>query len=181
MAPKPKKASTSYSPKPMGLYEQGQTSRASAKKQADKVTAKRLKATSYAPSAMTDKQKKAAALKGAKKQAGIGIKKDLTKIAGAAGKVAKRVKTVRREARDVYTAVGSAAQALRKSPQDGMPVKATVKNVAKQVKEVGRAAVTGKKGTTAYKVKPDPRSQEKRKAAGGKGFVFYDVTKPKKR
>ena len=79
---------TSYSPKPMGLYEQGQTSRASAKKQADKVTAKRLKATSYAPSAMTDKQKKAAALKGAKKQAGIGIKKDVKKIAGAAGKAA---------------------------------------------------------------------------------------------
>jgi hypothetical protein len=79
---------TSYSPKPMGLYEQGQTSRAAAKKQADKVTAKRLKATSYAPTPMTDKQKKAAALKGAKKQAGIGIKKDLTKIAGAAGKVA---------------------------------------------------------------------------------------------
>ena len=88
MAPKPKKASTSYSPKPMGLYEQGQTSRAATKKQADKVTAKRLKATSYAPSAMTDKQKKAAALKGAKKQAGIGIKKDLKKIAGAAGKAA---------------------------------------------------------------------------------------------
>jgi len=88
MAPKPKKASTSYSPKPMGLYEQGQTSRAAAKKQADKVIAKRLKSTSYAPSAMTDKQKKAAALKGAKKQAGIGIKKDLKKIAGAAGKAA---------------------------------------------------------------------------------------------
>jgi len=88
MAPKPKKASTSYSPKPMGLYEQGQTSRAAAKKQADKVTAKRLKATSYAPSAMTDKQKKDAALKGAKKQAGISIKKDVKKIAGAAGKAA---------------------------------------------------------------------------------------------
>ena len=88
MAAKPKKASTSYSPKPMGLYEQGQTSRAAAKKQADKVTAKRLKSTSYAPSAMTDKQKKDAALKGAKKQAGISIKKDLTKIAGTAGKVA---------------------------------------------------------------------------------------------
>jgi hypothetical protein len=88
MAPKPKKASTSYSPKPMGLYEQGQTSRAATKKQADKVTAKRLKATSYAPSAMTDKQKKAAALKGAKKQAGISIKKDVKKIAGAASKAA---------------------------------------------------------------------------------------------
>jgi hypothetical protein len=78
----------SYSPKPMGLYEQGQTSRAAAKKQADKVTAKRLKATSYAPTPMTDKQKKAAALKGAKKQAGISIKKDVKKITGAAGKAA---------------------------------------------------------------------------------------------
>jgi hypothetical protein len=96
-------------------------------------------------------------------------------------KVVKRAKTVAREARDIKTAVGSAAQALRKSPQEGMPVKKTIKNIGTQVKETARAAATGKKGTTAYKVKPDPYSKEKRKAAGGKGFVFYDVTKPKKR
>ncbi len=96
-------------------------------------------------------------------------------------KIVKRAKTTAREARDVATAVGSAAQALRKSPQEGIPVKKTIKNIGTQVKETARAAATGKKGTTAYKVKPDPYSKEKRKAAGGKGFVFYDVTKPKKR
>jgi hypothetical protein len=102
-------------------------------------------------------------------------------MASSLNKIAKRFGITAREARDIATAVGSAAQALRKSPQEGMPVKKTIKNVAKQVKEVGRAATTGKKGTTAYKVKPTPSSQAKRKAAGNKGFVTYDVTKPKKR
>jgi len=95
--------------------------------------------------------------------------------------VAKRFGITAREARDIATAVGSAVTAVRKSPQEGMPVKRVVKNVAKQVKETGRAAATGKKGTTAYKIKPSPYSQEKRKAAGNKGYVTYDVTKPKKR
>jgi predicted transcriptional regulator len=102
-------------------------------------------------------------------------------MASPLDKIAKRFGITVREARDIATAVGSAAQAVRKAPQEGMPVKKAIKNVAKQVKEVGRAATTGKKGTTAMKVKPNPSSQEKRKAAGGKGFVTYDVTKPKKR
>ncbi len=59
--------------------------------------------------------------------------------------VAKRFGITAREARDIATAVGSAATAIRKSPQEGMPVKKIVKNVAKQVKEVGTAATSGKK------------------------------------
>jgi len=95
--------------------------------------------------------------------------------------IAKRAGITAREIRDVVTATGSAAQALRKSPQEGMPVKATVKNIAKQVKEVGTAATKGKKGTTAIQVKPNKASQAARKAAGDKGFVTYNVTKPKQR
>ena len=67
---------TSYSPKPMGLYEQGQTSRASAKKQAATVQAKRLKATKYAPAPMTANQKETIRRAAEKKQALKNLKKD---------------------------------------------------------------------------------------------------------
>jgi hypothetical protein len=123
------KASAKYSPKPMGLYEQGQTSRAAAKKQADKVTAKRLKATSYAPSAMTDKQKKAAALKGAKKQAAIGIKKDLTKIAGTAGKA---VGFATKAAMAPVNAIGKVSKALAKEPRPVTKKMYSNKNIKKK-------------------------------------------------
>jgi hypothetical protein len=95
--------------------------------------------------------------------------------------VAKRFGITAREARDIATAVGSAATAIRKSPQEGMPVKKIVKNVAKQVKETATAAKTGKKGTSAYVVSPNKASQSARKAAGDKGFVTYNVKGSKKR
>jgi hypothetical protein len=101
--------------------------------------------------------------------------------ASALSAVAKRFGITAREARDIATAVGSAATAIRKSPQEGMPVKKIVKNVAKQVKEVGTAATTGKKGTSAYQVKPNAASQRARGAAGDKGFVTYNVKGSKKR
>jgi hypothetical protein len=139
--------------------------------------------TVYSPKPMSAaaKAKAAAAGKATGAKTKPKSKSLASKVGGVAGSVAKRIKTTAREARDVYTAVGSAAQALRKSPQEGIPVKKTIKNIGTQVKETARAAATGKKGTTAYKVKPDPYSKKERKAAGGKGFVFYDVTKPKKR
>jgi hypothetical protein len=62
-----------------------------------------------------------------------------------------------------------------------MPVKKIVKNVAKQVKEVGTAATSGKKGTSAYVVKPNVTSQKARGAAGDKGFVTYKVKGSKNR
>jgi hypothetical protein len=95
--------------------------------------------------------------------------------------VAKRFGVTAREARDIATAVGSAATAIRKSPQEGMPVKKIVKNVAKQVKETGTAAAKGKKGTSAYVVSPNKASQSARKAAGNKGFVTYKVKGSKNR
>ena len=96
------------------------------------------------------------------------------------GQIAKRAGVTAREIRDVVTAAGSAAQAVRKAPQQGMPVAKAVKNVAKQVREVGTAAATGKKGTTAMTVKPNPTSAAKRKETRT-GYVTYDVTKSKKR
>ena len=97
--------------------------------------------------------------------------------------VTNRYRVTAREARDIVTAVGSAATATRKSVQKDMPVGKVIKNVAKQVKEVGTAAATGKKGTTSYKVKPNPESKARRNPRGDYegAFVQYDVTKPKKR
>lgn len=167
VTPKAKaKASTSYSPKPMtaiekraagfrGATTQYQTQLKKKAKEEKAATASRLKATKYSPAPMTDKQKKAAALKGAKKQASIGIKKDLTKIAGTAGKVAgavsKRAKTTAREARDVVTAVGSVAKGVQENRK--FYTGRTLKNLANQVAETGKAAVTGKKGTESNQVK----------------------------
>ena len=58
--------------------------------------------------------------------------------------VAKRFGITAREARDIATAVGTSV-ALRGAPEK-QKAKA-MQNVKKQIKETGRAAVTGKKGT----------------------------------
>jgi len=81
-------------------------------------------------------------------------KSTAAKVAGVAGKVAKRAKTVAREVRDVKTAVGTS---LRDQEQNvrraAMGVKPSGKNVGKnlktQIKEVGSAIKSGKKGTTS--------------------------------
>ena len=97
-----------------------------------------------------------------------------------ASKIAKRVGTTAREARDVVTAVGSAAQAVRKSPQRGINAKKIVSDVGTQIKEVATAAKTGKKGTTAFTVKPNKESASMRRANNG-GYVKYNVNKKKER
>jgi len=66
--------------------------------------------------------------------------------------VAKRFGITAREARDIATAVGTAATLARTATKGsdttkkGSVAKAT-KNIAKQVGETARAAATGKKGT----------------------------------
>ena len=80
--------------------------------------------------------------------------KPAAKASGSAA-VAKRFGITAREARDIATAVGTAAQAVA-SPMIGnrtAAVKAAAGNIKKQVKEVGTAAVTGKKGTGSAKIK----------------------------
>ena len=62
----------------------------------------------------------------------------------AAGKVAGRAKTVAREVRDIPTAVASIA-----ASSNTRRLKKTSANFVKQVKEVGTAATTGKKGTSS--------------------------------
>ena len=70
--------------------------------------------------------------------------------------IAKRFGVTAREARDIYTAVGTTAKAFTKTGsnpnQPYSAKKQSVKNLATQVREVGRAAVKGKSGTSSGKV-----------------------------
>jgi hypothetical protein len=65
--------------------------------------------------------------------------------------ITNRFRVTAREARDIVTAVGTAAQAATSSnnPQSKGPAN---KNVVKQIKETAMAAATGKKGTTSDSV-----------------------------
>ena len=87
-----------------------------------------------------------------------------TKKMSPLDKVAKRYKITAREARDIATAVGTLGRAVVDKNVIGIKeygnkgkVEAGVRGVVKQVRETGRAAVTGKKGTTAAKIKTDTR------------------------
>lgn len=62
--------------------------------------------------------------------------------------ITNRFRVTAREARDIVTAVGTAAQASTSSERQQSRGPAG-KNLAKQVKETVRAATTGKKGTTS--------------------------------
>ena len=80
--------------------------------------------------------------------------------ASAIGAVAKRFNVTAREARDIARAVGNVAESARASRGTGSTygkaaLKASVKDLKKQVKETGTAATTGKKGTPAGKLKYD--------------------------
>ena len=91
-----------------------------------------------------------------KKNAGVGSRGPK---AGSSivSKVVKRAKTVAREARDIPTAVGGIKDVLTNKgntkPKGGTvsQLKSSIKNVASQVKETGKAAATGKKGRPAQK------------------------------
>jgi hypothetical protein len=141
---------------------------------------KARQATSYSPAPMSAAAKAKAGARGKATQAKVTARNPKAGTSTLAA-VAKRFGVTAREARDIYTAVGSAAQAVRKSPQENMPVSGAFKNVGKQIKEVAKAAATGKKGTTAYKITPNRVSKENRKREGNKGYVFYDIKNPKQR
>jgi hypothetical protein len=92
------------------------------------------------------KLKKAAASKPAAKPAA-------RSKAGASlvSEVAKRYKITAREARDIATALGTAAQSTRNP--NTLANRSATKMVVKQVKEAAVAAATGKKGTTSPRLR----------------------------
>lgn len=120
---------------------------------------------SYSPKPMSAFAKEKAAMRGAKTAEKIKNPMGLKQLpregsrkpkAGSStvSKVVKRAKTVAREVRDIKTAVGTS---LRDQEQNvrraAMGAKPTGKNVGgnlkKQIKEVGSAIKSGKKGTSS--------------------------------
>jgi phage terminase Nu1 subunit (DNA packaging protein) len=83
-------------------------------------------------------------------QTGVALRKAIQQTQKSSAKpstvqqVAKRFNVTAREARDIATAIGSIAA----SSNTGR-LKKTSANLVKQVKEVGTAATTGKKGTSS--------------------------------
>jgi hypothetical protein len=83
-------------------------------------------------------------------------KSNLDKTAGSRSKsgastvaaVAKRFGITAREARDIATALGTAATNVKTGATKSFKTK-DVENIKRQVKETARAAVTGKKGTAS--------------------------------
>jgi hypothetical protein len=67
---------------------------------------------------------------------------------GVISKVAGRAKSTAREVRDVPTAVGTSVMGYL-NPSGIVKRGPSTKNLAKQVKEAGRAVLTGKKGTAS--------------------------------
>jgi hypothetical protein len=84
-------------------------------------------------------------------------KKPAAKKGSALNEVAKRFGVTAREARDIARAVGNVAESARASRGYTSEIgkkalKASVKDLKKQVKETGRAAKSGVKGTRAGKL-----------------------------
>ena len=71
--------------------------------------------------------------------------------ASLVSEVAKRYKITAREARDIATALGTAAQSTRNP--NTLANRSATKMVVKQVKEAAVAAATGKKGTTSPRLR----------------------------
>ena len=96
----------------------------------------------------------------------------------AMSEIIKRYGITAREARDIATAVGTLGQAVRKSAQENISPKSAAKNVIKQVKETGRAAATGKRGTTSQQVKSTGESKQ---VGPFKNYAMYEQKKGTKR
>jgi hypothetical protein len=90
-----------------------------------------------------------------------------------AGKAVKRAKTVAREVRDIPTAAANVYKS-RSIPQGGV-AKFAKKDLKTQIKEVGTAIKSGKKGTQA--AQETTKSSMKGRVGGG-GLDYY-ISKPK--
>lgn len=92
-----------------------------------------------------------------------------------AGKVVSRAKTVAREVRDVPTAAANVIKSNRIFPKGGV-AKFAKKDLKTQIKEVGTAIKSGKKGTQAA----TENYQGKKGTYVGGGGADYYISKPKK-
>lgn len=165
MAPKKKedlmrgpnwKASTEYSPKPMSAAAKAKakTAGATAQGKTGKLSPAQKKMFKELPKEGSRKPKAGSS---------------------TVSKVVKRAKTVAREVRDIPTAVATVVSSrdMGKYPSG----KFAKKDLKTQIKEVGKAVVSGKKGTPAAQA----RYGSKPKGYAGAGGLDYNVSKPKKR
>ena len=141
------------------------------KKQADK------KKASYSPAPMSAAAKAKAAARGkataAKTKPSTLSKVGKTLAKTPAGKAVSRAKTVAREVRDIPTAAANVIKS-RNLPQGGV-AKFAKKDLKAQIKEVGTAIKSGKKGTQA--AQETTKSSMKGRVGGG-GLDYY-ISKPK--
>jgi hypothetical protein len=136
--------------------------------------AKAKASTSYSPAPMSAAAKAKAAAAGKATAAKTKPKSTAAKVAGVVGKVAGRAKTVAREVRDVPTAAANVYKS-RSMPQGGV-AKFAKKDLKAQIKEVGTAIKSGKKGTEAAQ----ETSKLMKGRVGGGGLDYY-ISKPKKK
>jgi hypothetical protein len=156
-----KKASTSYSPKPMSANEK-------------RAAGFRGATTQYQ---INLKKKAAAAAKAKLKKELKPIKSESRSKAGSStvSKVVKRAKIVAREARDIPTAAANVIKSRRIFPEGGV-AKFSKKDLKQQIKEVGSAIKSGKKGTQAA---TENYQGKKGTYVGGGGLDYY-ISRPKK-
>ena len=127
--------------------------------------------------AMTPKKPTPAAKAKAKAESKMKANKTAPKFSGklnqaspgkskTASSIAKRVGTVAREARDVVTAVGSVGTAALDAAKNkkANALRGAVKDLPKQVKQVAKAAATGKSSNAALKVNTGKQSRFTNKA-----------------
>jgi len=131
----------------------------------------------YSPAPMSAAAKKKAAAAGKATAAKTKPKSLASKVGKAlantpTGKIVKRAKTVAREVRDIPTAVGTAVSGRNVQYGGGAFAK---KDLKTQIKEVGSAIKSGKKGTAAAEV----RFGSKKKGTVGSGGLDQNVSKMK--
>ena len=142
------------------------------------------KKASYSPAPMSAFAKEKAAMRGAKTAEKIKNPMGLKELpregsrkpkAGSStvSKVVKRAKTVAREVRDIPTAAANVIKS-RNIPQGGV-AKFAKKDLKTQIKEVGTAIKSGKKGTEAAR----ETSKVSMKGRVGGGGLDYYISKPK--
>ena len=90
-------------------------------------------------------------------------------------KVVGRAKTVAREVRDIPTAAANVIKSSRSFPKGGV-AKFAKKDLKTQIKEVGTAIKSGKKGTEAA-----TENYTSMKGRVGGGGLDYYISKPKKK
>ena len=169
-----KKASTKYSPKRMSANDERAAGFAGAKTQIQIDQRKREAAQKAAKAAKAKKLSPIPSERRPKAGSSVVSKVGKALAKTPAGKVVKRAKIVAREVRDIPTAAANIYES--RSLPKGDVRKFAKKDLKKQIKEVGSAIKSGKKGTQAA----SENYQGKKGTYVGAGTADYYISRPKK-